>query len=61
MTLVENNELQNRLISEAKKSLENNDLYMAKSYFLTASSIFPNSFKIQVSNMITIRSLLDHY
>jgi len=47
MALGENNELQNRLITAAKKSLENNDLYMAKSYFLTASSVFPNSFKIQ--------------
>lgn len=48
MALADNIELQNRLINEAKKSLDNNDLYMAKSWFLTASSMFPNSFQIQV-------------
>ena len=46
--MVEDAELQNRLIAEARKSLDNQDLYMAKSWFLTASAMFPNSFKIQV-------------
>lgn len=65
MALAENTELQNRLISEARKSLhEDNDVYMAKSWFLTASCMFPNSFKIQVSiihldsDLLNTKSLL---
>ena len=46
--MVEDGDLQNRLIEEARKSLNHHDLYMAKSWFLTASAMFPNSFKIQV-------------
>lgn len=57
MALIENTDLQNRLIAEAKKSLENNDLYMAKSYFLTAESMFPNSFKIQVNYFLKLNSI----
>ncbi|RWS17450.1 integrator complex subunit 10-like protein [Dinothrombium tinctorium] len=48
-------QIEEYLIERAKQCLNDGDVFMAKSWFLTASNLYPNSFKIQFERYLTAK------